>query len=123
MKININFLDIFTLRCRVNRPLALGRWGRRLRLSQSMLKIVLKLAPEVICVLIKVHYGISEGHWSKPGPKSTLVVVLLLVLVFQNSPKTGSRSHLNASKCIMESLKVIGPNQVQSPLCCCSPEC
>ena len=91
------------------------RWGQR-GLSQSMLKIVLNLVPEALCVLVNVHYGISEGYWTKPGPKSTLVVVLLLVLVFQNCPKTCSRSHLNASKCIMESLRVIGPNQVWSPL-------
>ena len=64
-------------------------------MSQSMLKIVLELAPEAICVLVKVDYGISEGHWTKLGLKTTLVVVLLLVLVLQNVkdyPETGSRS-------------------------------
>ena len=96
-----NTFWFFTLRCRVNRPLALEgrwRWWQGRWLSQSMLKIVLNLVPEAICVLVKVHYGISEGYWTKPGPKSTLVVVLLLVLVFQNCPKTGSRSYLNAVK-------------------------
>ena len=64
-----------------------------------MLRIILKLAPEAVWVLVKVNYGISEGHWTKLGLKSTLVVVLLLVLVLQNVkdyPETGFRSCLGA---------------------------
>ena len=35
-------------------------------------------------MLVQVYYGIFEGYWTKSGPMSTLVIVLLLVLVFQN---------------------------------------
>ena len=51
-------------------------------------------------MLVKMDYGISEGHSTKLGLKTTLVVVLLLVLVLQENvkdyPETGSRSCLGA---------------------------
>ena len=67
----------------------------------------MKMAPEAVWVLVKMHYGISEVHWTKLGLKTTLVVVLLLVPVLQKNVKVYAlvKVHYGISEG-----HIIGPN-------------